>query len=347
MRAWRCTSSSSPQACLTLRSDIPSPQLPLARGKILVKVSHASLNPADLAFMSLLPCWLPFRRHPTPGLDFSGTVLEVGPSLPPGCEIKIGSKVAGAISQWDVGVGIGTLAEYIVVDAAQVTLVPDSVKWLGMGQAAGSMGIAGQTAVCMVSSGAIRKGMRVLVNGASGGVGGLVVQICEGLGCEVFGICSGANKDLVVDLGAIEVIDYKSHQDLPKYITTRFGRSHDDNMDVIMDCAGNQELYVNSPQYLKPGGKFVNIVGGWSQGVVPFVRNKLRPVILGGVPRDYILFLLAANGLLSRQVAEYLETGIIKKVHTDSEFEMEQVAEAYEKLATGRAKGKIIVKVAS
>ncbi|KAK4173406.1 hypothetical protein QBC36DRAFT_335923 [Triangularia setosa] len=347
MRAWKCTSSGSSRTCLTLQSDVFLPSLPLMGSKILVKVSHASLNPADLAFMTLFPYWLPFRRHPVLGLDFSGTVLEIGSSLPPDCEIKIGSKVAGAISHWDVGLGIGTLTEQVVVDVGQVALVPNNVEWLGMGQAAGAMGIAGQTAVCMVSSGAIRKGMRVLVNGASGGVGGLVVQICEGLGCDVVGICSGVNKNLVMGLGAIEVIDYKAHQDLAGYITARFGGRQDDNIDVIMDCTGSQELYANSPKYLKPDGKFINIVGGWSQGVVPFVRNKLRPVILGGVPRDYILFLLSANGLLSKQVAEYLENGIIKKVPIDSEFGMEQAVEAYEKLATGRAKGKIIVKMAS
>ncbi|KAK0667919.1 hypothetical protein QBC41DRAFT_303905 [Cercophora samala] len=347
MRAWKCTSSGSARTCLTLQSDVLAPRLPLRGANILVKVSHASLNPADLVLMSLLPCWLPLRRHPTPGLDFSGTVLDIGSSLPPDSNIRVGSKVAGAISQWDVGVGIGTLSEYIVVDAGQVAPVPASVRWLGMGQAAGAMGIAGQTAVSMVFSAHIRKGMRVLVNGASGGVGGFVVQICEGLGCEVVGVCSEANKTLVRALGAIEVVDYQAYQDLPGHLAARFGGSHDNNMDVIMDCAGNQELYTNSPKYLKPEGKFVNIVGGWSQGVIPFVRNKLRPVVLGGVPRDYTLFLLSASGTLSKQVAEYLEGGIIKKVPIDSEFGMEQAVEAYEKLATGRARGKITLKVAS
>lgn len=97
--------------------------------------------------------------------------------------------------------------------------------------------------------------------------------------------------------------------------------------DAIFDCVGTQTLYEQSPRYLKPQGQFVNIVGGPSQGVVPFVRNKLRPSFLGGTPRNYSLFLLSASGRTARDVAALVEKGVIKTAVIDSEFPMEQAAE--------------------
>ncbi|KAL2161817.1 hypothetical protein VTH06DRAFT_7601 [Thermothelomyces fergusii] len=138
----------------------------------------------------------------------------------------------------------------------------------------------------------------------------------------VVAVCSGANAELVKALGAHE-------------------------FDVIFDCAGSQPLYSCSPDYLKPEGKFISIVGGWSQGVVPYIRNKLRPVFLGGTPRSYDLFLLSASGKIASEVAMLVEQGVIKRAVIDSEFPMEQAVEAFEKLATGRARGKIIVDLGS
>jgi len=106
-------------------------------------------------------------------------------------------------------------------------------------------------------------------------------------------------------------------------------------------------------------------VGGWSQGVIPYIKYKLRPVLLGGTPRNYHLFLLSASGTIAREVASLVERGLIKKAIIDSEFPMEQTVEvcglpcsrfavnranawqAFEKLATGRAKGKVVVNVNS
>ncbi|AEO68645.1 uncharacterized protein THITE_2118234 [Thermothielavioides terrestris NRRL 8126] len=184
-------------------------------------------------------------------------------------------------------------------------------------------------------------GWRVLVNGASGGVGSLVVQACKGLGAEVYGVCSGGNSELVMGLGADGVIDYRIHDPLEEHLAQKFGEQQ---FDAILDCAGSQALFSHSPRYLKPEGKFVSIVGGWSQGVVPFVRNKLRPRFLGGTPRRYDLFLLSSSGSIAKEVAGWVEQGVIKQAVIDSEYPMEQ---AVEKLATGRARGKIVIKVAS
>ncbi|KAK3899796.1 zinc-binding dehydrogenase-domain-containing protein, partial [Staphylotrichum tortipilum] len=155
----------------------------------------------------------------------------------------------------------------------------------------------------------------------------------------VVGVCSGGNRGLVERLGAHEVVDYTAHASLADHLAARFGEQP---FDAILDCAGSQALFEHSPRYLKPDGQFINIVGGWSQGVIPFVRNKLRPRLLGGTPRSYELFLLNASGRTARQMVEWIEQGVIKESPIDSEFDMEHVVE---KLATGRARGKIVVKV--
>ncbi|KAK4233376.1 hypothetical protein C8A03DRAFT_19546 [Achaetomium macrosporum] len=353
MKSWTATSFGRPRQSLTLIQSLPIPTLPPGAKHsrlLLIKVSHVSLNPADLVLMSSLPPWLPFRRNPVPGQDFAGKVLAVGDAVP--CSVKVGDRVAGATGLREAFWGQGALAEYLLVDCGLVAKVPQREGW-GAREAVGVMGIAGQTAAAMalrvVGGGTndetegMMKGRRVLVNGASGGVGSVLVQICKGLGAEVYGVCSGVNEGLVRRLGADEVIDYRVHDPLEEYLAQRFGEQQ---LDAILDCAGSQALYAHSPRYLKPEGKFINIVGGWSQGIVPFVRNKLRPRLLGGTPRSYELFLLSASGKIARRVAAWVEQGVIKEAPIDSEFPMEQVVEAYEKLATGRAKGKILIKVA-
>jgi hypothetical protein len=111
---------------------------------------------------------------------------------------------------------------------------------------------------------------------------------------------------------------------LEDYLPEVFGQQP---LDAILDCVGSQALYTHSPRYLKPNGKFINIVGGWSQGVIPFIRNKLRPYFLGGTPRSYELFLLNASGKTAREVAAWVEQGVIKQPVIDSEFPMEQAVE--------------------
>ncbi|KAK4185297.1 hypothetical protein QBC35DRAFT_18470 [Podospora australis] len=340
IRAWTSKTTGPPREALTLQTARPAPPPPTGNN-ILIKVSYASLNPADLFFIRCLPPWLPFRSSPVYGLDLCGEVIATGPAV---TRTTVGEKVSGAMGLAEVTAGMGGLAEVISVDAGLVAKIPDETK-LEMKKTVGAMGIAGQTALMMIKSAGVRAGQTVLVNGASGGVGSLAVQICKGIGARVVGVCSGRNGGFVKGLGADEIIDYKAYQPLEDFLATRF-LHHE--LDVILDCAGSQELYSNSPRYLKEqGGKFVTCVGGWSQGVIPFVRNKLRPVILGGTPRPYHLFLLGAQGVFAEEIADYVEKGMIKDGPIDSEFDFEHVVEAYERLATGRARGKIVVKVAS
>lgn len=201
MKAWTVTKNGPPSTALTLS---PSAPVPTPKpGNLLVKLTHAALNPADLNFMSTLPVWLPFRRTPTAGLDFAGTIIRLGASVPTTHpDLTIGTAVAGALNVLSVAVGRGTLAEYVEVPAAKVAVKPQA---LAARDAAGALGIAGQTAWIVLKEANVGKGDRVLVNGASGGVGSVLVQVAKAKGAFVVGVCSGANEEFVRGLGADEV----------------------------------------------------------------------------------------------------------------------------------------------
>lgn len=143
------------------------------------------------------------RRCPAvPEIDFSGTVAAVGPTAP--AQFPVGSKICGAFTVAANRKGLGSLAEYAVVseETAAFSRVPGGVT---MEEAAGIQ-CTGQTAVAMCEKAGLKGGERVLVNGASGGVGTMVLQVAKAMGAkEVVAVCSGKNAEFVKGLGADEV----------------------------------------------------------------------------------------------------------------------------------------------
>ncbi|KAK0712031.1 hypothetical protein B0H67DRAFT_602608 [Lasiosphaeris hirsuta] len=341
MRAWTVQSNGAPSSRTLTLTTVPTPASPPTGSNILIKVSHAALNPVDLHLLNVVPTWLPFRRSATPGLDFAGEVVAVGPWVPADSRIAPGAHVAGALGVAQIALGTGSLAEYVVVPAHLVALQPAGV---GAAAAAGLLGVAGQTATLMLRAAGVKAGMRVLVNGASGGVGSLVVQVAKAKGAAVVAVCSAANADMVKGLGADEAVDYVARDPVEEYLAQRFDTQP---FDFIFDAAGSQAIYRRSPAFLKKEGRFISIVGGKSQGVVPFVRNKLLPVFLGGTPRPFSLLGLAPNGNSAKDVAKWVDDGLLKQAPIDQEYAMEDAVQALEKLASKRAKGKIVVRVAA
>lgn len=205
MRSWAVTKNGPPATSLTLDTSVP---VPTPQGShILVKVSHASLNPADIHHMKRIPTLLPFRRRPTPALDFCGTVVALGPSVQASAPLSldVGAVVCGAIPASKIATGTGALAEYIVVPADAVAPKPDALS-----EAASSgLGIAGQTAAMVMREAKVEPGARVLINGASGGVGTMLCQVITARGGVVTAVCSDANSGLVKRLGANEVSDLR------------------------------------------------------------------------------------------------------------------------------------------
>ncbi|KAL1866121.1 hypothetical protein VTK73DRAFT_4888 [Phialemonium thermophilum] len=351
MKAWVVARRGAPRNALTLRTDHPVPVLSPSSSSLLVRISYAALNPVDLVLMQLAPTWIPFlRSQPVAGIDFCGTVVRAGSAAPADLS-NPGTEVCGTLSLHLIVAGHGTLAEYVVVPADLVAPVPKRWKTKAQAQAqAAGLGVVGQTAVIAVREAGLRRveseegveGARVLVNGASGGLGVMLVQICKGLGLKVTGICSGRNTDFVGGLGADETIDYTVHQPLTAYLATRYAEQP---FDFIFDTVGDLKLFDHSTHYLKPSGKLISLVGGKTQGVWPFVRNRLWPRLLGGTPRTYRLLGLVPSGSLQRQVVEWVEEGIIKEVPIDSEHSMENALEGYDRVISRRAKGKIVIKI--
>jgi len=198
MRAWYAKRRGNPAQVLALRNDYPIPPKPTG-SDLLVKISYAALNPADIALTYVLPTWLPFLRNRIPCNDFSGRIEIAGPKAPK--EFRPGVEVCGCLTIASTAVGRGTLAEYLLVPSHAVALTPKTMDL----RAAAGLSMTGQTAAVMLNQAKIRPGDRVLVNGGSGGVGSVLVQVLKGMGAHVAATCSATNIDMVKRLGADEV----------------------------------------------------------------------------------------------------------------------------------------------
>ena len=199
MKAWIAVRPGAPAEVLKLRTDWPVPAAPKA-GEIMIKVSYVSLNPLDPKLMGL---WLPFKHNTTTCADFVGQVVQIGPlASASSSNIEVGMTVAGIVPTMMIFRGIGSLVEYLVVPANAVAEKP---KGLNDAVAAGLMGICGQSVANILRVAGLHAGDKVLVNGASGGVGSALVQVLHGMGMHVTGICSSRNVSLVRKLGAEEV----------------------------------------------------------------------------------------------------------------------------------------------
>jgi NADPH:quinone reductase-like Zn-dependent oxidoreductase len=203
MKGWLHSSAGIPRKVLKFSTDIPIPASVHATD-VLVKVSHAALNPGSSIIMQLCP--MIFRTKPSiPEMDFSGTVVRTGPKVPVSRELIPGTAIFGSVPvSQHVASGKGALAEVVVVPAESVCLKPDNMP---SDQAAG-LPTAGVTALALLDCVKLKAGYKVLVNGASGGIGSMVVQMAKnsvGESGRVVGICSGKNLEMVKGLGADEV----------------------------------------------------------------------------------------------------------------------------------------------
>ena len=212
MRAWTHTSTGPPRKVLKLTTDFPVPKITNPTD-VLVKVAYTALNPGGSLMTELIP--MIFRTKPSiPELDFSGTVVQLGSDISDTRNLKSGDAVFGSISLGQlVRFGQGTLAEFVVVPAENVCLVPEGMK---MEEAAG-LGVAGCTALALVDAAKLKGGEKALIYGASGGCGSLVVQLVKeavGTGGKVVAVCSRRNFEMVRGLGADEVRETPSRKAL-------------------------------------------------------------------------------------------------------------------------------------
>ncbi|CZR56206.1 related to zinc-binding oxidoreductase [Phialocephala subalpina] len=331
MRAWTHIRAGLPSEVLHLSSDIPIPAT-LKPDEVLIKISHAALNPGASVMLQLIPMF--FRTKPSiPELDFSGTIAELGSSVASSRKLSPGTRVFGSVGPLGqhVNKGKGALAEYVVLSSEQVYPTPEGMK----DEEAAGLGVAGCSALAYLDIAKIKEGERVLVNGASGGVGSLLVQMVKnvvGSSGHVVAVCSGRNEELVRGLGADEVIDYREHAPVHKYLTEKYSQN---KFDWVLDAYGIQDLWFNCPSYLKPGKPFLSIgiqVPGYKYSsllcaIGKLMSNMLWPRFLGGVDRSYAQVNGIANSKAMERLARMVDEWKLK-VPIDSVWSFEDVLQA-------------------
>jgi len=300
-------------------------------GELLVRVRAASVNPLDWHFMRGAPYLVRAMAglsRPKPsasrlGADMAGSVEAVGQNV---TGFQPGDEVFGGLEER------GTLAEYISVRADAVVL--QKPAGLTFEQAA-AVPVAAFTALqALRDKGRVQPGQKVLVNGASGGVGTFAVQIAKALGAEVTGVCSTANVGMVASIGADHVVDY-TREDF-----TRAERRY----DLLIDIAGNRSL-AETRRVLAPKGALV-VVGGPNKGrwIGPFGRTIRMLLQSPAVSQRMVSFLAHQNRDDLAVLRELLDAGKVTPV-IDRAYRLNQVAEAVRYLETGHARGKVVITV--
>jgi len=309
-----------PPDLLTLE-ELPAP-VP-GPGEVRIRVRAASVFAGDWHIVRGNPFFVRFAtglrrpRNPIPGIDLAGVVDALGPGV---TDLQAGDEVFGFAK--------GSLAELVCVPAGDVARRPSSLSL----EEAATLPEAGITALQgLRDHGRVQPGQRVLIIGASGGVGTFAVQIAKALGAEVTGVCGPANQELVRSIGADHVVDY-TRTDL-----TMAGERY----DVILQLAGTA-----SPGRLRralvPGGTLVLSNG---DGRVAGVDRILAATILNPFVRERLVVLMThENGADLAALAALVEAGQVRPV-IDRTYPLAGAPEALRYLETGRARGKVVIAV--
>ncbi|KAF9697720.1 hypothetical protein EKO04_004418 [Ascochyta lentis] len=312
-----------------LRINNTATQPTLGDSEILVEVHAMALNPVDYkAVEAGIPMVL-LGSQRIPGADFCGKVARIGRTVD---SFQIGEWVFGA----KVGaISNGSLAQYICVSQDSLTSLPTGVDV----DDAATVPIVGLTEMQAIKPN-VKAGDKVFINGGSGGTGVYGIQIAKALGCHVTTTCSTGNVKLCESLGADEVIDYKT-TNLVDALTAK-----GPVFQLAVDNVGMPaDLYKRSASYLVPAGKFVQVGATPSLGgFVQITSNFLVPGFLGGGQRSYQLLMTKASTSDLKQLGVWMKEGKVRAV-LDEVFEWEDAPRAFEKLKTGRAKGKLVVHV--
>src|SRR3954471_15169740 len=312
----------APEAVLRI-AEIDRPTI--AGAEVLVRVRASSVDRGTWHIMAGLP--YPIRlagfglhrpKYTNPGRNLAGTVAAVGADVSafhPGDEV--------------FGIGEATFAQYARARADKLATKPANLSF----DQAGAVPVSGMTALQAVRDhGRIQPGHKVLIIGASGGVGSFAVQIAKAFGAEVTGVCSTGKLDLVRSLGADHVLDY-TDDDID-------GRRY----DVVLDTGGHRSLR-RLRRSLTPRGTLVIVgsetggrwLGGFDRTIralllSPFVGQKLAPLASSENAADLIV------------LTELIESGQVRSV-VDRSYPLEEAAAAIRHLLDGKARGKVVVSV--
>ena len=312
-------------------AEVPPPTI--GPGDVLVRVCAASINPLDKMvrngeFKLLLRRKLPF----TLGHDLAGVVTHVGADVR---DYKVGDEVYARPRD----LRIGTFAEFIAIDQADIALKPRS---LTMEESAAIPLVALAAWQALVELAQIRSGQKILVHAGAGGLGSTVIQLARHLGAYVATTASGKDAERLRDLGADEVIDYAK---------TSFAERLA-GYDVVLDSLGGENLE-RSLTVLRPGGLAISVVGPPDAAFAAQIgRPLLKPLmaLLSYPVRArarklgvrYSFFFMRPSGAQLKTLAELYDTGKLRPV-VDRIFPFDDTLEALAYVEQGRAKGKVVI----
>lgn len=297
-----------------------------ADDEVLVKIHAAAVNPLDWHYMRGEPYFMRLGTglgapdNTRLGVDFAGTIESVGSNVK---RFKPGDEVFGGRT--------GAFAEYVTVrEDRALTHKPANVSF----EQAASVPIAAITALqALRDAGALQPGQKVLINGASGGVGTFAVQIAKSMGAEVTGVCSTRNVKLVRSLGADHVFDY-TREDY-----TRSGQ----HFDLIVDNVGNHSLLANR-KVLNPKGKLVIIGGSSGNWLGPLMRPIAGLLLSPFFDQDFVMLLAELKPDDLALLGELMQAGTMVPV-IDRRYPLSDLPEAIRYSEEGHARGKIIINV--
>lgn len=308
----------SPKSLTIESTPKPTPQ----EDEVLIQVHNASVNPLEWRRVRGTPILVRFAEglfKPKKwrlGRDVSGTIVAVGDKVK---DLEVGDEV--------FGVGIGTLAEFACAKAHLVIKKPESLSF----ENTAATPLAGVTAFQALKVGKIGPNKKVLINGASGGVGHMAVQIAVAEGAEVTAVCSSSNASFVQKLGAKTIIDYRQQD---------YTQNHDQliQYDLILDTISNHSIKANQ-RVLAPNGTYV-IVGFKSLFRMMMIKLKSRA--------DNSSVKLHLSHIKDREDLVYLcklmQTGKLTP-SIDRIYPLSEVPQALLYLESKRAKGKVVIQI--
>ena len=307
-------------------ADVPIPSI--SDDEVLVNVKSFSINPVEAHVREVEHWWNLVSASTTAdphiilGWDVSGIITETGKNV---TKFKKGDEVFGMINFLGYG---AAYAEYVSAPVTDLALKPSNISFE---EAAGAT-MAAQTAwVSLVRYGKVKKGDKVVITGASGGVGHFAVQIAKHFGAHVIGVASEENRDFVLSLGADEFVDYKT-QNFEELIT---------DADLVHDAVWrNDESHIlRSLNAIKPGGTLLSLMVYPSVDFIEMAMKKRKvSVVRMNVTdsSDHIGDVEAIRSLL--------DMGKMK-THISQEFAIEETQKAHQQIETHTTKGKIVIKL--
>ncbi|MGE7988620.1 NADP-dependent oxidoreductase [Lysinibacillus fusiformis] len=315
-------------------TDVPTPNI--GEYEILAEIHAASINPIDFKIRDgKAKLLIKYEMPLILGNDFSGVVVKVGAKVR---RFKVGDEIYARPRKSK----IGTFAEFIAIHEDDIALKPKNLSF----EEAASIPLVGLTSYqALHDIMQLQTGQKVLIHAGSGGVGTFAIQLAKLMGATVATTASEAGANLVTTLGADEVINYK---------TEKFEELLE-NYDAVFDTLGGTSLE-KSFEIIKRGGKIVSVSGlpnarfakEYGSGFLKRLLFSAASYKLTALEKkhdvQYSFLFMKPSGEQLRMIADYIESGKIKPV-IDRIFPFEEAQQAMEYAESGRAKGKIIVKI--